>query len=147
MLTQFQLRFMSHNKLTHWGRVTHICDGKSTIIVSDYGLSPGRRQAIIWTNAGILLIGPLGTNFSEILSGIHTFSFKKMHSKIASVKWRPFCLSLNELTIEMPLPSIYTCIYHTYRTCILSGLILGLHPANERLHYFATSSLIGWVQV
>ena len=41
-----------------WGRVTHICVGKLTIIVSDNGLSPGRRQAIIWTNAGILLIGP-----------------------------------------------------------------------------------------
>ena len=52
--------------LTHWGLVTHICVGKLTIIGSDYGLSPGRRQAIIWTNDGILLIGPLGTNFSEI---------------------------------------------------------------------------------
>ena len=52
--------------LTHWGRVTHICVSKLTIIASDNGLSPGRRQAIIWTNAGILLIGPLGTNFSEI---------------------------------------------------------------------------------
>ena len=47
--------------LTHWGRVTHICVRKLTIIGSDNGLSPGRRQAIIWTNAGILLIGPLGT--------------------------------------------------------------------------------------
>ena len=36
-------------------------------IGSDNGLAPDRRQAIIWTNAGILLIGPLGTNFSEIL--------------------------------------------------------------------------------
>ena len=53
--------------LTHWGRVTHICVGKLSIIGSDNGLSPGRRQAIIWTNAGISLIGPLGTNFSEIL--------------------------------------------------------------------------------
>ena len=52
--------------LTHWGRVTHICVGKLTIIGSDNGLSPERRQAIIWTNAGILLIGSLGTNFSEI---------------------------------------------------------------------------------
>ena len=55
--------------LSHWGRVTHICVGKLTIIGSDNGLTPGRRQAIIWTNAGILLIGPLGTNFSEILIG------------------------------------------------------------------------------
>ena len=67
--------------LTHWGRVTHICVSKSTIIVSDNGLSPGRRQAIIWTNNGILLIRSLVTNFSEILSEIHTFSFKKMHLK------------------------------------------------------------------
>ena len=34
-------------ELTHWGRVTHICVGKQTIIGSDNGLSPGRRQAII----------------------------------------------------------------------------------------------------
>ena len=56
--------------LTHWGRVTHICVGKLTITASDNGLSPGRRQAIIWTNAGILLIGPLGSNFSEIVIAI-----------------------------------------------------------------------------
>ena len=84
-------------RLTHWGRATHICVGKLTIIGSDNGLSPGRRQAIIWTNAGILLIGPLGTNLSEILIGIQTFSFRKMHLKISSEKWRPFCLGLNEL--------------------------------------------------
>ena len=57
----------------HWGRVTHICVGKLTNIDSDNGLSPERRQAIIWTNVGILLIGTLGTNFSEFLIGIHTF--------------------------------------------------------------------------
>ena len=49
---------------------------KLTIIGSDNGLSPGRRQAIIWTNAGILLIRTLGTNFSEILTEIRAFSFK-----------------------------------------------------------------------
>ena len=78
--------------LTHWGRVTHICVGKLTIIGSDNGLSPDRRQAIIWTNDGILLIGPLGTNFSEILIEILTFSFKKMRLKVSSAKRRPFCL-------------------------------------------------------
>ena len=45
----------------------HICVSKLAIIGSDNGLSPGRRQAIIGTNAGILLIGPLGRNFSEIV--------------------------------------------------------------------------------
>ena len=70
-----------HFGLTHWGRVTHKCVSKLTIIGSDNGLSPGPRQAIIWTNAGILLIGPLETNFSEILIEIYTFSFKKIHLK------------------------------------------------------------------
>ena len=82
-------------RITHWGRVTHICVGNLTIIGPDNGLSPGRRQAIIWTNAGILLIGPWGTNFSEILIDIRTFSFNKIHLKMSSAKWRPFCLGLN----------------------------------------------------
>ena len=64
--------------LTHWGRVRHICVGYLTIIGSENGLSPGRRQTIIWTNAGNLLFGPLGTNLSEIFIEIITFSFKKM---------------------------------------------------------------------
>ena len=72
--------------LTHWGRVTHICVSKLSIIGSDNGLSPGRRQAIIWNNAGILLIRTLGTNSNEILREIHTFSFKKMHLKMSSAK-------------------------------------------------------------
>ena len=76
----------------------HICVGKPIIIGSDTGLSPDRHQAIIWANAGILLIGPLGTNFSEILTGIQIFSFKKMHLQMSSAKWRPFCLGLNVLS-------------------------------------------------
>ena len=78
--------------------MTHICVRKLTTIVSDNGLSLGRRQAIIWTNVGILLTGRLGINFTEILVAIHTFSLKKMHFKISSEKWRPFCLGLNVLT-------------------------------------------------
>ena len=84
--------------LTPWGRVTHICVGKLTIIGSDNGLSPDQHKAIIWTNAGILLIGPFGTNFSDILIEFLTFSFKKMRLKVSSAKWRPFCLGLNVLT-------------------------------------------------
>ena len=85
--------------LKHWGRQTHICISNRTIIGLDNGLSPGRHQAIIWTNAGIFLIGPFGTNFSEISNKILTSSFKKMHLKLASAKWRPFCLGLNVLKI------------------------------------------------
>ena len=80
--------------LTHWGRVTHICISKLTIIGSDNGLLPRRHQAIIWTNAEILLIRPLGTKFNEIFIKNHTFSFKKMHLKMLSAKWRPYCLGL-----------------------------------------------------
>ena len=63
--------------LTHWGRMTNICVSKLTSIGSDNGLSPGRRQVIIWTNAWILLVRPPGTIFNEILIEIHIFSFKK----------------------------------------------------------------------
>ena len=86
--------------LTHWGRVTLMCVCNLFIVGSDNGLSPGRRQAIIWTNAGILLNGPLGTNFSEILIEIPTFSFNKMHFKVLCAKWRSFCLSLNVLMLR-----------------------------------------------
>ena len=63
--------------LAYWGRVTHISVSKLAIIGSDNGLSPGRRQAVIWTSNGVLLIGALGTHFSEILIEIQTFSFLK----------------------------------------------------------------------
>ena len=75
----------------------HICVSELTIIGSDNGLSPGRCQAIIRTNAGILLIGPLGTNFNEILIEIHIISLKKMHYKcglaMAAILYRPQCVN------------------------------------------------------
>ena len=86
--------------LTRWIRVTHICVSKQTRIGSNNGLSPSWRQAIIWTNAGILFIGPLGTNFNEISIEIHILSFKKMHLKMSSGEWRPFCLGLNVINIH-----------------------------------------------
>ena len=88
---------MTPTKLTHWGRVTHICVSKLTTIGSDNDLSPGRRQAIICTNAEILLFGPLGTNLSEIIIEIYTFSLTKLHVKMSSGKWRPSCPGLNVL--------------------------------------------------
>ena len=84
--------------LTYLGLVTHICIGKLIINASDNGLSPGQRQAIIWTNAGILLTEPLVTNFSEILIKIQTFSLTKICLKMSSAKCCPFCLSLDMLT-------------------------------------------------
>ena len=49
------------------------------IIGSDNGLSPIWCQAIIWANNGLLSVGPLGTNSSEMLIEIPIFSYKKMN--------------------------------------------------------------------
>ena len=68
-----------------------------TIIGSDKGLSPSQLQATIWTNTGILLIGPLGTNFKEMLIEIRAFPSKKMHLKMSPGRRRPSCLGLNML--------------------------------------------------
>ena len=95
------------SRLIHWGRATHICISKLTIIASDNGLLPGRLQAIIRNNAGLVSIGLLGTNFSEILIEILTFSFKKMCLKVLSAKWHPFCLGLNVLSYSI-----------SYKTCM-----------------------------
>ena len=71
---------------------------KLRCIGSDNGLSPGRRWAIIWPNAEILLIGPLGINYGEISIASNTFSSHlKMHLKMSSAKWRLFRFGLNEL--------------------------------------------------
>ena len=80
--------------------MTHICVSKITIIGSDDGLSAGRRQAIIWTNDGIILIGYLGANFTVILIEIYTFAFKKIHMKMSSAKRRPYYPGLNVLSIR-----------------------------------------------
>ena len=104
--------------------MTHICVSKLTIIGSDNGLSPGRHQPIIWTNTGILLIGPLGTNFSEILIKIYTFSFKKMHLKMSSGKWRPSCLGLNVLMLHcFEHPQSMTCF--SAASCYSLGVTIG----------------------
>ena len=120
------------DELTHWGRVTYICVGNLTIIGPDNGLSPGRRQAIIWTNSGILLIGPLGTNFSDILIEIHTFSFTQMRFKLSSGKWRPFCLGLNVLTHILLVSHI--CVHelgqHGFRWWLIACLTL-CHYLNQ----------------
>ena len=62
-----------HISWTQWGRETHTCVSKLTIIGSDNGWSV---PAFIWSNAGILLIRTIVTNFSEILSAIHINSLK-----------------------------------------------------------------------
>ena len=126
-------------QLTHWGRVTHICVSKLT-------------------NAGLLLIGPLGTNFSEILVEIITFSFKKMHLKVSSGKWWPSCLGLNVLSHDA-MYSVSTLVCHRadFRfppsqrvTSLQSNAIshwLGANLESALCHLKNTFWCILWVQI
>ena len=114
--------------ITHWGR---------TVIGSDNGLSTGRRHAIIWSNAGILLIVPLETNFYEFFIEIHTFSFKEIHWKIvvwkmASILFRPQCVnerwSLWLYPISLLLSLYIFIIFFLIAPCNQKhGYILGVH--------------------
>ena len=82
--------------LTHWGRVTHICVSNLTIIGSDNGLSSRRRPAIIWTNAGISFIGPLGPDFSFNRNSnifIQENAFESVVWEMASILSRPQCVN------------------------------------------------------
>ena len=123
--------------LTHWCWVMHLCVCKLTSIGSDNGLSPGRRQAITSTNVRILLIGPLGINFSEILIEIHTFSFKKIHLKMLFGKWQPFCLGLNVLTH-------WCLIIHQFISALCAGSSLFLPKALSPVKLKAIK-LISWI--
>ena len=83
---------------SQWGRVMHIYVGNLTLIGSDNGLlSPDWRQAITWTNAGILLNGHLETNFNEILIKIHTYSlknaFKNVVCETKAILSQPQCVN------------------------------------------------------
>ena len=80
--------------LTHWGRVMHICISELNIIGSDNGLALTRH---FWTNAGILLIWPLGTDFSEMLIKIHIFFIQANAWEIVICEVRAICLSLDVL--------------------------------------------------
>ena len=67
--------------------MTHICIDNLTIIGTDNGLSPGWRQAIIWTSTGILLIGTLGTNF------IQGKAFEIVICEMAAILSGPQCVN------------------------------------------------------
>ena len=90
------LSFLSENYFIHLGHMTHISISKLTIIGSDNGLLPGWHQAIIWTNARILLIGHLGTNLREIVIEVCIFSFKNAFEnvvrKMGAISSRPLCI-------------------------------------------------------
>ena len=74
-------------------------------------------------NAGILLIGTLGTNFSEILIEIHTFSYRETHFKMSFGKWGPFCLVLSVLTHWGPWTKWQTLCGRYFRNILVQTII------------------------
>ena len=95
--------------LTQWGRVMYIC-------VSKLGHLWFRQWLVAWlapshylNQCWNIVNWTLGNKLHWKFFKLYTFSFKKMHLKMPSGKWLPFCLSLNELI----LPRQYTCIWLT----------------------------------
>ena len=112
-----------NKRLTLWGRVTHICVSKLAIIGSDNVLSPGRRQAIIWTNAALLSIGTLETNIF-----IQENAFKDVVWKMASILNRPQCVKLGHewVRTQKTMDIItYPCPNLSYDRLVIG--ILGWH--------------------
>ena len=78
----------------------HICISKIISIGSDYGLSPGRCQAIIWTSVGILSIWPLGTNFNLNRSSyifIQENAFENVVWKMVAMLSWPLCVIVGDV--------------------------------------------------
>ena len=93
-------------------------------IIGSDDLSPVWPQAIIWTNERLLPTS-WGTNFMGIVFEIEKFSFRKMHLKMTSTKWRSFCPRLNELS--------HYCLVTPYGIMgSFSPLILGLYSLRRR---------------
>ena len=94
-----EIRYSSTTSTSTQAPTLEWCDSKLTIIGLDNGLSPDQRQAIIWTSAGILLLGPLGTNFSEILIKIHSsyiFIQENVVWKMVAILSQPQCANMRE---------------------------------------------------
>ena len=119
--------------VTHKGRVTHICVGKLTIINSDNGLSPD------------LVV----TYISEILIKFHAIQSKKKYFKMLSVKLRPFCLGLNELTL-LGILSWLVKVHHIRGSLVLTGRLFHFPQCpkglafNGNAHGRLYQSMIQW---
>ena len=121
--------------LTHWGRVTHICVDKLSLVQIMACLLDGAKPLSERTNAGILLIGPLGINFSEIVIEIYIFSFKKMHLKMSYGKWRPFCLSHNELTHRQTVRENTCKTINSRDECLFKGYFIDINYSYSYMNF------------
>ena len=89
---------------------------------------------VIVMKAGLWPIETLRTNFSEILSEIFSFSFKKMHLKKSSAKWRPLCFSLNVLkSVEVSKSYLPNDVW-TALPCLYLFIVFGLKVFITYIH-------------
>ena len=79
---------------------SHFCHWAQSLSIQ----APVWHQAIIWTNADLLSIKPLGTNLNEIWLKTQQFSLAKMHLKMSSAKCQPFYPSLTVLGPAIYMP-------------------------------------------
>ena len=104
------------NEITDWGRVTHICISKWTIIGSDNGFVTWSASSHYLNQCWNIINFTLKNRFQWLIK-IHIFSFKKMHLKMLSAEWHLFCLGLNVIT------EILTCLYRIW---------IPYHSSNKR---------------
>ena len=110
--------------LSHWGRVTHVCVRNLICSGPDNGLSPGRCQAIIWTNVGILLIGPIGTkfNFNRNSNNFLEGNAFEHVCEMAVILFRPQCVNVFNRRIHNNCISV--TIIPSFTSCIFSFAVL-----------------------
>ena len=123
--------------LTHWWRVTHICVGKLTIIGSDNDLSPGRCQAIIWTNAAILLIWTLSNKLQWKFNYnwnifIKKNAFENVVWEMSAILSRPQCVN-HILTVPDCVCLIPWAIAWTFEFIHMQELLDPVVSCNEQV--------------
>ena len=144
--------------LTHLDWVMHVWISKWTIIGSaDNGLSPGRHQAIFWTNTGILSMGHLGTNFNEIsLKKSYIFiqenPFENVVWKMVAILSWPlllqafiFCTTYTHMYMCM---CMYIHIYFYVRCCPVMRcfIIQNIHNGHHIVHLSVHYIVLLWVE-
>ena len=115
----------------------HTCVSKLTIIASGNGLSPGRHQAIFWTNVEYCQLA-LGNKLQWNFIRIHTFSIKKMSLKMSSAKWRLSRRGPNVLSEHRPVFMLFCGLLHVWgnvKICIPDKMrcLLRVQCHRERL--------------
>ena len=83
--------------LTHLPLMPHMCVGDGSELIQIMACRLVGAQPLSEPMLEYLLIGPLGTTFSEIRIKIQNFSFIKMPLKISSAKWWSFRSGGDEL--------------------------------------------------